>query len=50
MSCRPSGILQHARDVVVAQAVGRLDADRRFHARAQRVPTPTAGRRHRPGR
>jgi hypothetical protein len=27
--------LQHARDVVVAQAVRRLDGDRRFHAGAQ---------------
>jgi hypothetical protein len=34
--CRPGGrvvrILQHARDLVVAQAVGRLDGDRGFHA------------------
>ena len=34
-------VLQHARDFVVAQAVGRLDGDRGFHAGSSfRAPTP----------
>ena len=42
--------LQHARDVVVGQAVAGLDGDRGLDAATSaRAPTPAAARRHRPG-